>query len=119
MAICHVAFSRTPRTAFCAFEWIPKLEVAKFARVAMAGGAPSWRAQNTKTEMASLKGDSIILLKERDDERQRVKSLQLQLETANVSRQVASADLDLEERQKGCTLWTLLEKSLGRRASFE
>lgn len=56
---------------------------------------------DTKTEMASLKGDSIILLKERDDERQRVKSLQLQLETANVSRQVASADLEAtREHQK-------------------
>eukprot|EP01043_Picozoa_sp_COSAG02_P047836 COSAG02_NODE_4628_length_5155_cov_3.146931_5_plen_839_part_00 len=55
---------------------------------------------DTKTELASLKGESMVLMKERDDERQRVQSLQIQLETANVNRQVASADLEATREQQ-------------------
>ena len=55
---------------------------------------------DTKTELASLKGESAALIKERDDERQRVQALQLQLETANASRQVASADLEATREQQ-------------------
>ena len=55
---------------------------------------------DTKTELASLRGESAALVKERDDERQRVQGLQLQLETATVSRQVASADLEATREQQ-------------------
>eukprot|EP01043_Picozoa_sp_COSAG02_P019029 COSAG02_NODE_906_length_16039_cov_4.410289_1_plen_866_part_00 len=62
---------------------------------------------DTKTELASLKGELTALTKERDDERQRVHTLQVQLEmanvqleTASVSRQVASADLEATREQQ-------------------
>ena len=55
---------------------------------------------STKSDLASSKGEALALLKERDDERRRVHSLQLEVESANVSKQVSSADLEVTREQQ-------------------
>lgn len=63
-------------------------------------GAAQQQLFATKTELASVKNETLSVMRECDDERKRVQGLQLQLETASISQQVASADLEANREQQ-------------------